>query len=315
MAMHVKRHTGAKQRFAGIIKYLFGPELSRSPLSKVVIYVLLVSISFFYLYPMIYMVSNSLKSQADIINPIVNWIPTRFYFGNYRRAFGVLNYFPSLASGLLITLVPALIQTVVTSVIGYGFAKYNFKFKKVWFVLVLMTFVIPAQVYMIPRYVMFFEFGLLESPLAIILPAILGQGVNSAIFILIFYQFFRMVPVSINEAAEIDGAGPYAIFFRIAVPLAVPAFITSFLFSLVWYWNETYIASLFLGSGYPNLQLRLANFVSEYTAIYASEELTLIHEGVRLAATLLIILPMLIVYFTIQRWFVEGVERTGVTGE
>ncbi|TVP95663.1 MAG: carbohydrate ABC transporter permease [Acholeplasmatales bacterium] len=314
MAMPMKR-VFTKRRRAAIKKALFGSELSRSPLAKVAIYVLLVSISFFYLYPMIYMVSNSLKSQADIINPVVNWIPTQWYFGNYRRAFGVLNYFPSLGSGLLITLLPALIQTAVTSVIGYGFAKYDFKFKKAWFVLVLMTFVIPAQVYMIPRYVMFFEFGLLESPLAIILPVLVGQGVNSAIFILIFYQFFRMIPVSINEAAEIDGAGPYYIFFRIAVPLAVPAFITSFLFSLVWYWNETYIASLFLGAGYPNLQLRLANFVSEYTAIYASEELTLINEGVRLAATLLIILPMLIVYFSIQRWFVEGVERTGVTGE
>jgi multiple sugar transport system permease protein len=82
----------------------------------------------------------------------------------------------------------------------------------------------------------------------------------------------------------------------------------------VWYWNETYVTSLFLGSAYPNLQLRLANFVSEYSQMY-TEELLRINEGVRLAATLLIILPMLIVYFTIQRWFVEGVEKTGITGE
>jgi multiple sugar transport system permease protein len=147
------------------------------------------------------------------------------------------------------------------------------------------------------------------------LPALFGQGVNSAIFVLIFYQFFRMIPNSINEAAEIDGAGPYYIFFKIGIPLAVPAFITSFLFGLVWYWNETYISSLFLGSGYPNLQLRLANFVSEYTQMFSSDELLRINEGVRLAATLLIILPMVIVYFAIQRWFVEGVDRTGVTGE
>jgi len=264
---------------------------------------------------MIYMLSNSLKSQSDIINPMVNWVPTTLYFGNYERAFRVLRFFPTLSKSLIVTLLPALIQTCITALVGYGFAKFNFKFKKMWFVLVLMTFIIPVQVYMIPRYVMFFEFGLLEKPLAIILPAIFGQGVNSAIFVLIFYQFFRMIPHSINEAAEIDGAGPYYIFFRIAVPLAVPAFITSFLFGLVWYWNETYITSLFLGAGYPNLQLRLANFVSEYTQVYASDELMRINEGVRLAATLLIILPMVIVYFAIQRWFVEGVEKTGITGE
>jgi multiple sugar transport system permease protein len=168
---------------------------------------------------------------------------------------------------------------------------------------------------MIPRYVMFFEFGLLENPLAIILPALFGQGLNSAIFILIYYQFFRMIPKALSEAAELDGAGPYYIFFNIAVPLSAPAFITSFLFGLVWYWNETYISSLFLGNSFPHLQLSLANFVSQYQTIYASQELMQLNEGVRLAATLFIILPMLLVYFTMQRWFIEGVEKTGITGE
>jgi multiple sugar transport system permease protein len=296
-------------------RFILGTNGTNSTLAKIIIYILLIAIGFLYIYPMLYMLSNSLKSQSDIVNPMVNWVPTAIYFGNYERAFRVLRFFPTLGKSLVVTLLPALIQTGVTALIGYGFAKFNFKFKKMWLVLVLMTFIIPVQVYMIPRYVMFFEFGLLEKPLSIILPAIFGQGVNSAIFVLIFYQFFRMIPQSINEAAEIDGAGPYYIFFRIAVPLAVPAFITSFLFGLVWYWNETYIASLFLGSAYPNLQLRLANFVSEYTQLYSSDELLRINEGVRLAATLLIILPMLIVYFAIQRWFVEGVEKTGVTGE
>ncbi len=298
-----------------IYKFFYGTHVSDSIFSKLIIYLLLISIGFLYLYPILYMLSNSFKSTSDIVNPMVNWVPTRLYFGNYEKSFLVLNYFPTLFKSLLVTLVPALIQTIVTSFIGYGFAKYNFKFKKTLFVLVLMTFVIPAQVYMIPRYVMFFELKLLENPLAIILPALFGQGINSAIFILIFYQFFRMIPYSINEAAEIDGAGPYFIFFRINVPLAVPAFITSFLFGLVWYFNETYISSLFLGASYPNLQFRLASFVSDFSTQYQSEQLIRLNEGIRLAATLLTILPMLIVYFTIQRWFVEGVEKTGITGE
>ena len=310
MNNQVKRNWKTKVR-----KFILGNHGSDSKLAKIVIYMLLISIGFLYIYPLLYMLSNSFKSQADIVNPMVNWVPTALYWGNYERAFRVLNFFPTLGMSLIVTLIPALLQTCVTALIGYGFAKFEFKFKKMWLVLVLMTFVIPVQVYMIPRYVMFFEFDLLESPLSIILPALFGQGVNSAIFVLIFYQFFRMIPNSINEAAEIDGAGPYYIFFKIGIPLAVPAFITSFLFGLVWYWNETYISSLFLGSAYPNLQLRLANFVSEYTQMFSSDELLRINEGVRLAATLLIILPMVIVYFAIQRWFVEGVDRTGVTGE
>lgn len=296
-------------------RFFKGTNTRLSGLAKVCIYTLLISIGFVYVYPILYMVSSSLKSTSDLVNPTVSWIPTKLYLDNFRRAITVLDYIPSLLKGLLVTFLPALLQMIITAIIGYGFAMYNFRFKKFFFIMMIMTFVIPIQVYMIPRYVLFFEYNLLESPLAIILPALFGQGLNSAIFILIFYQFFRMIPKSIHEAAIIDGAGPYKTFLVIHVPLAVPAFITVFLFGLVWYFNETYIASLFLGVEYPNIQFRLASFVSEFETQYASEQLIRINEGIRLAATLLTILPMLIVYFTIQRWFVEGVEKTGVTGE
>lgn len=304
-----------RNRKATIQKFFLGRHFTDGILFKVAIYVLLISIGFVYVYPMLYMISNSLKSPSDIINPMVSWVPSGFYTGNFQSAFRVLNYLNTLYKSLWVTLIPAVLQMMVTSVVGYGFATFNFKFKKVWFVLVLLTFVIPPQVYMIPRYVMFFRLYLYKTPFAIILPALFGQGLNSAIFILIFYQFFRMIPKALNEAAEIDGATPSYIFFRMAVPLSTPAYITSFLFGLVWYWNETYISSLFLVSSNANLQLKLANFVSEYNAGGGSQELVRLNEGVRLAATLLIILPMIIVYFTMQRWFVEGVEKTGITGE
>jgi len=305
-----------QNRKATIQKFFLGRHFTDGMIFKVAIYVLLISIGFVYLYPMLYMISNSLKSQSDIINPMINWIPSEFFMGNYQSAFRVLNYFSTFYKSLLVTLLPALIQTAVTSLIGYGFATFNFKFKKVWLVLVLLTFIIPPQVYMIPRYVMFFRLYLYRTPFSIILPALFGQGLNSAIFILIFYQFFRMIPKALNEAAEIDGASQGYIFFKMAVPLSIPAYITSFLFGLVWYWNETYISSLFLDSSNANLQLKLANFVSEYQEVSGgNQNLVMLNEGVRLAATLLIILPMIIVYFTMQRWFVEGVEKTGITGE
>jgi len=296
-----------------IKKILLGKELSDGLIFKIVIYVLLIAIGFVYLYPLLVMVSSSFKSTEDIVNPMINWIPSKLYFGNYKRSIKVLNYFPTLGLSLLVTLVPAFLQTIISSLIGYGFARYDFRGKKFWMILVLSTFIIPVQVYMIPRYVMFNQFGLLENPLAVILPALFGQGVYSAIFILVFYQFFRMIPKAYHEAAELDGAGPYQIFIKIALPMAAPAYITCFLFGFVWYWNETYLLSLFLPN-YPNLQLQLANFVSAYSSLYG-EHLLKINEGIRLAATLLIILPILIVYIIMQRWFVEGVEKTGITGE
>ena len=263
------------------------------------------------------MISTSLKSPQDIINPMVSWVPTSLYVDNYVKAFKVLKFFPTLGKSLLITLIPAIIETIVSSIIGYGFAKFNFKYKTFWFILVILTFLVPSAVYMIPKYVMFYKMKILNNPLAIILPAFFGQGLNSAIFILIFYQFFRMIPTSIDEAAEIDGAGPYKRFFSIGIPLASPAFITSFLFSLVWYWNETSNLSLFVGekASILSLQIRLANFEAEYNTIYATTESIALNEGIYLAATLLIILPMLLVYFSLQRFFVEGIERTGITGE
>ena len=127
-------------------KILFGSNQSNGLMFKIIIYVLLIAIGFVYLYPMLYMLSTSLKSQSDIINPMVNWIPTSIYFGNYQRAFKVLNYFSTLGKSLLVTLLPALLQTFVTAFIGYGFAKYNFKFKKGLLVIVLLTFIIPKSI-------------------------------------------------------------------------------------------------------------------------------------------------------------------------
>lgn len=298
-------------------KFFLGRNFTDGLLFKVLIYTLLVSIGYVYVYPILYMISTSLKSRDDIINPMVMWIPTKLYLDNYVRAYNVLKYFPTLLRSMTITLLPALISTIISSIIGYGFAKFNFKGKKFWLVLIVLTFLIPTTVYIIPKYVMFFKMGLLNKVWAIILPALFGQGLNSAIFILIFFQFFRMIPHQIDEAAMIDGAGPYKRFVLIGIPLSIPAFVTSFLFGFVWYWNETYSLSLFLSDTAKNLslQIRLAYFVSEYNSMYASEEAILINEGIRLGATLLIILPMLILYFILQRSFVEGVERSGITGE
>lgn len=296
-------------------KALMGRKFTDGILYKIIVYVLLLSIGFVYLYPIIFMLSSSFKSVDDIINPMINWIPSKLYVDNYVSAWKVLKYPSTFLSSLLITLLPAIIQTLVTSIIGYGFAKFEFRGKKLFLVLILITFIIPGQVYTIPKYVMFNDWGLLESAWAIILPALFGQGVNSAIFILIFYQFFRMSPKAFDEAAEIEGANAYHVFIKINVPLAIPAYITSFLFSFVWYWNETYISSLFLGGNYQSLQIKLAYFVSEYNSTFAGETVAALNEGIRLAATLLIILPMLIVYFCLQKYFVESVERSGVTGE
>ena len=302
------------------IKKLFlGYNLTDGLLFKIAIYVLLISIGFIYIYPMLYMLSNAMQSVTDIINPTVSWIPSTWYPDNFVNAFSALDYFKTFFQSLIVTLIPAVLQTAVTALIGYGLAKFEFPGKNIWFVVILLTFIIPQQVYTIPRYVMFNQLKLLGSPMAIILPSIFGQGINSAIFVLIYYQFFKMSPKAFDEAAEIDGAGEMKIFFKINVPLAGPAILTTFLFSFVWYWNETYIASLFLPDPdtgkllFSTLQSQLSSFIG--TIMTPDGSIDTASEGIRLAATLLIILPMLIVYLCLQKYFIEGVEKSGIAGE
>ncbi|MFG6150141.1 carbohydrate ABC transporter permease [Halobacillus sp. B23F22_1] len=296
--------------------FLLGVQGNNGFLFKFCVYGLLIVIGFVYLFPIIYMSSYSFKSLDDLLNPLISWIPSTIYMENYEVAYRVLDLFPTLAETLYVTVIPSLAQTAVAAVIGYGFARFDFPLKKLMFALVLITFIIPPQVLLIPRYVFFNELELIGSILSFLLPALFGQGLNSAIFILIFYQFFRMMPKALEEAAHLDGAGNFRIFVTIAIPMAVPAIIISFLFSFVWYWNETALASLYFGNELTTLPIELGKFNATFDQMYTGDtETNNINEGISMAGTMLSILPLLIVYFFTQRWFVEGVDRSGITGE
>lgn len=294
-------------------KKLLGLQLKDGLLFKTLIYALLIGIGFVYVYPILYMVSISLQDLSDLLSPSVLYIPSKLYLENIWTSFQVLKYLETLLSSLSVTLIPALLQTMVASLIGYGFAKFEFPLKRVIFGIVILTYIIPPQLIMIPRFVLFNDLNLIGSIWAIILPASLGQGLYSAVFILIFYQFYKMIPKALEEAAQIDGASPLYIYFKIAIPLSIPSFITSFLFSFVWYWNETYTSSLMLNNVVETLQLRLLTFVSSYQDLFPGDA-ALINEGIRMAATLLIILPMLIVYLFIQKLFIQGIDQSGLAG-
>jgi len=160
--------------------------------------------------------------------------------------------------------------------------------------------------------------GLLGNPLALILPALFGQGYRSAIFILIFYQSFVSFPKALEESARLDGASDLRIFLTIAVPTAIPAFIVSFIFSTVWYWNETFSTVIFLGGGVTTLPMQLSRFAQAYENLYPAGTVNIfdrLNEAVKMSGTFLNILPLLVMYFFLQRWFVESVEMTGITGE
>ena len=298
--------------------FLLGSRTSYGLVFNVVLYLLLVAIGFVYLYPLLFMFVTSMKSPTDLLNPMVQWVPTGVYLGNYEKAFRVLDYPTTLVSSILVSVLPSLITAAVCSLVGYGLARYRFAGKTIVFGLILATFIIPAQNTVIPQMLTYKELGLLGNIFALLLPAMFGQGYRSAIFILIFYQTFQSLPKVLEEAARLDGASDLKIFFQIALPAAVPAFIITIIFSIVWYWNETYLTVIFLEGGIQTLPMQLAKFTQAYQNLYPPGMVNIfdrLNEAVKLAGTFLNILPLLVMYFVLQKWFVESVERSGVTGE
>ena len=301
-----------------IKSFLFGSRTSYGLIFTVILYALLIAIGFVYLYPLLFMFVTSMKSPSDLLNPMVQWVPSEFYAGNYTKAYAVLNYMSTLGSSIMISVIPSVIQACVCSLVGYGLARYRFVGKNLLFLLILATFIIPPQNTVIPQMLAYKSLGLLGNIFSLILPAMFGQGFKSAIFILIFYQTFLSLPKALEEAARLDGASDIKMFFQIALPAAVPAFIISIIFSVVWYWNETYLTVIFLEGGIQTLPMQLSKFVQAYENLYPSGVVNIfdrLNEAVKLSGTFLNILSLLLMYFVLQKWFVESVERTGITGE
>ena len=285
---------------------------------NVAIYAFLIIMGFIFIFPLLKMISMSMMTSEDLVNPLVSWIPFKFSLENYERAVGVLGYWKALGTTAFVSITPALLQTLACSLVGYGLARYNFKGSKVVFAMVLATFIIPSQITMIPQFLMYKDLGILYSINAYLLPAIFGQGFKSPIFILIFYSFFKQVPPSLVEAAEVDGGNQFTVFFKIAVPIAKPGFLISFLLSTVWYWNETYLSSLYFADRIKTLPVLLQTFVETFNKQVSASEATAgvsANEAAQMAGTFLVIVPLLILYAFTQKYFVEGIDKSGITGE
>ena len=279
-----------------------------------ILYALLIGIGFVFLYPFLFMAINSFMSPQDLLNPAITWIPSGLYVENYVKAFATLDFGRSFGNSLYITLTATVLQTAATALTGYGLARFHVPGRKGILVLILVTFVLPVETLLIPRYVMFNTYHLLDTPLTLWLPSATGQGLQAAVFILVCY------PVSLDEAAEIDGAGKYTVFLKVSLPIARPAIVLSALFSFVWYWNETRQSGLYFGETIKTLPMKLGSFAASYASLYESAETAAdaamsINEAVTLAGTLLSCLPILILFVVLQKQFVESIEKSGITGE
>lgn len=308
-------------------KLMLGSAEKRGLLMSIVVYVLLITIAFIFLYPVLYMASRSFMDKSDLLDASAKWIPSAPTFKNYADAIITLDYWKSLAKNIFLAFVPTLCQVFIASMVGYGFARYNFPLKPLWMGLLLLSFLLPSQATSMPNYLLFSRLKLVDGGIKpFFITSVLGQGFKSVLCILIFYNFHRQVPQSLIEASEIDGAGHIKAYFQIAIPLSMAAIVVVTLFSFVWYWNEVDVIRTYLGStndrnkGLTTLMLELNKFDDSYNAVYATHAQSTtstdkVNDAIRMAGTMLSIAPLLILYLFLQKQFVESVDRAGITGE
>lgn len=303
-----------------IKKFLFGSRGESGFVSKLLLYVLLIGISFIFLYPILQMIITSFMGLEDLIDPTVIWIPSKLVISNYSKAIQVLNFWDAFWDSILVSFLPTLFSVISSALIGYGFAHYDFPGKKIWFAMLVVIFLIPTLLLSIPTYVLYSDLGILKTLGAYIYPAMTGFGLRQSVFIFIFYQFFNMMPKELSESAEVDGANAFQIFVRIAIPMVVPAFIICTLYSFVWYWNETTLATSYFQGEYTTLQIAVSQFESKFRELFPSGNVGMnsasesFNQGVQFAGTMLSILPLLILYAFTQKWFVESADRAGIAG-
>lgn len=310
---------------------------SNSVFASIMRYVVLITIGYIILYPLFYMISSSIRTRNSFLDPSIVWITPEVTFEHYKMATQLLNFGSSLVNTIIFELVAAAIQIVSCSVAAYGLARFEFKEKKILIFFMFLLILVPSQMMMLPivtTYTKLDLFGILglvrnltgidlrpnilNSVWTFYLPAIFGVGIRAGIIIYIYMQFFKGLPKELEEAAWIDGAGPIKTYVRIALPSSGVVIMTVTVFSVIWHWNDYYLSNMYLYADKWPLAVKL----DRITEPEAMQALMRVEFGpsapetiaVVMAACLMFIVPVLIMYMILQKQFVKSIDRVGITG-
>ncbi|MDR2532254.1 MAG: carbohydrate ABC transporter permease [Oscillospiraceae bacterium] len=297
--------------------------------------ILIIGLSYVILGPLIGIIANSFFSNSDKYSPIIYLIPQNPTLERYRIALLRMDYWNVMRNMLIYVAGLTVIQLFICSMVGYGFARYTFPFKKLLFACVVIMIVIPSHTVMLPLFTTFREFNpfglvglfndgesinLLGGGSAIaggVLPmfimTLFGCGLRAGLYIYIFNQFFRALPKEIEEAAEIDGAGTFYTYMFIMMPNAKPSIITVTIFSIVWQYNDTFFTRLFNINDNIALSKQITSLWANVENIDRVMDRSIIQLYVN-AGIVLVIIPVIVLYVLLQKQFIEGVERSGIVG-
>lgn len=301
-------------------------------------YVLLFCVGYIILLPILKMISTGFMSPQEVSSPVSQWIPSKPSTEHFVVAYKLLDYPKTLVYSLVSTIGQVVLQVFSAAITGYAFARIRSKKVQALFSIVILAIVVPQSVLVLPQYLIFRNFdifgiiekltgtplNLLGNPIILYLLDFCGMGLRAGLYIFIFRQFFRGLPRELEEAAYIDGCGFIQTLFRIIMPNADSSIITVSVLSFVWNWNDTYLTGRFTNSA--TLMVRLnqvsgamdnamqsiqraipGDFYFNYTdPVYQASVLS--------TASLLVILPLIILYSFIQKKFVESSSRAGIVG-
>ncbi|MDD4700229.1 MAG: carbohydrate ABC transporter permease [Oscillospiraceae bacterium] len=297
-------------------------------------YVFFLSLSYILLYPLLYIVVNAVKSYSDAYDATVTWVPKSIYFGNIISALTVFDVKNTMLRTIVYEIGAALIQFCSCAITAYGLARFKLKGKSLMMGLMVLNILVPSMMTIIPSYINYSSldfFGILGliskiigkdirpnvigTPMVFYLPSLFGVGLKGGLFIYIFTQFFKGFPKEIEEAAAIDGAGAWKAFLRIVIPSSRSAIITVLLFSVIWHWNDLYLAQMYLNE--YTFATAINNFGAQTIAAKLGMDLQTSNAmlvPILLSGCLVFILPLLIFYIVIQRKFMASIATSGIVG-
>lgn len=273
----------------------------------------LLIVGYIVLYPLLFMISTSLKTKADFLDVSHQWLPLEVTLEQFRTAFEAMHFGSALKQTLVLQVLSGAIEAFVCAFIAYGFARFSFRGKKLATFFLILSLLIPVQMYSLSMSVNYRLLHIFNTPWAYWLPSLFGVGVRSGILIFIYQQFFIGLPKELEDAAYVDGAGPVRTFFQIALPSSSVAIVTVSVLSFVWHWNEYYLAELcFLDDNRP-LAVTIGNLsmILQQQGIWQGSA---IYPAVAFAACLLFMAIPLGLYMIVQRRFVKSIDRIGITG-
>ncbi len=307
---------------------LSGGELLQKDLTRWFIaitrFILLFGLCFLILQPILNKISVSLMEEQDLYNPLIISIPEHVTARNYQLASEFMSYWKTLGTTIIVSLTIAIIQITVCTLVGYGFARFDFPLKKFWFACVILLIVVPPQTISTSLYLHFNYFKVFGKVINLrgsVLPYYMMSagcmGLKCGLYIYMIRQFFRNMPKELEEAAYVDGLGTFGTFVRIMLPDAKPILVSCFLFAFVWQWTDSFYSGLFLGNiKLLSIQLtaisdRLNNYFI-YTLNQPAGASVGYIQCVISTGTLMVIAPILILYLFMQRGFTESIAQTGI---